>query len=90
MPAEYRMPQNILENTMSESESDLAATEDKPLSPLLLFSAKVAVVTVAILVILYGAGQLIAFQLESQTEQLAFVAVGTVGPLQDCPRYRAK
>jgi hypothetical protein len=70
------MPQNILENTMSESESDLAAIEDKPLSPLLLFSAKVAIVTVAILVILYGAGQLIAFQIESQTEQLALLKGG--------------
>lgn len=51
---------------MSETESDLVAAEGKPLSPLQLFSAKVAVVTVAILVILYGAGQLIAFQIEGQ------------------------
>jgi hypothetical protein len=36
---------------MSQSESDLMVAE-KPLSPVQLFSAKVAVVTVAILVIL--------------------------------------
>jgi hypothetical protein len=61
---------------MSESEPDLAITEDKPLSPLQLFGAKVAIVTVAILVILYGAGQFIAFQIESQKEQLAFLKGG--------------
>lgn len=61
---------------MSESEPDLATTEDKPLSPLQLFGAKVAIVTVAILVILYGAGQFIAFQIESEKEQLAFLKGG--------------
>jgi hypothetical protein len=36
-----------------------------------LFTAKVAIVTLAILAVLYGAGQFIAWNFESQTEQFA-------------------
>ena len=63
---------------MSETGSDLKAAEGKPLSPLQLFCAKVAIVTVAILVILFGAGQIIASVLEDQKEQLAVLKGGPV------------
>jgi hypothetical protein len=52
------------------SESDLMVAEDKPLSPLQIFFAKVAIVTVAVLVILYGAGYFVASFIESQQEPL--------------------
>jgi hypothetical protein len=51
------------------SESDLIVAEDKPLSPLQIFFAKVAIVTVAVLVILYGAVYFIGSFVESQQEQ---------------------
>jgi len=63
---------------MSETGSDLKAAEGRPLSPLQLFCAKVAIVTVAILVILFGAGQIIASVLEDQKEQLAVLKGGPV------------
>jgi hypothetical protein len=58
------------------SESDLMVAEDKPLSPLQIFFAKVAIVTVAILVILYGAGYFITSYIESQREQLLVLKGG--------------
>jgi hypothetical protein len=64
---------------VNESESRSAAAEDKlPLSPLQLFAMKVAIVTIAILAILFGAGQFMASAIEGQKEQLAFLKGGPV------------
>lgn len=61
---------------MSESESELVAAERKPLSPLQLFAAKVAMVTAAILVILFGASLFIVSTIENEKEQLAILKGG--------------
>ncbi len=58
------------------SENELMVAEDKPLSPLQIFFAKVAIVTAAILVILYGAGYFITSYIESQREQFAVLKGG--------------
>jgi hypothetical protein len=58
------------------SESELMVAEDKPLSPLQIFFAKVAIVTVAILAILYGAGYFLTSYIESQREQLLVLKGG--------------
>lgn len=58
------------------TEPDLMVAEDKPLSPLQIFFAKVAIVTVAILVILYGAGYFVSSFIESQREQLLVLKGG--------------
>ena len=58
------------------SENDLMVAEDKPLSPLQIFFAKVAIVTAAILVILYGAGYFITSYIESQRDQLLVLKGG--------------
>jgi hypothetical protein len=60
---------------MSESD-DLMVAEDKPLSPLQIFFAKVAIVTIAILVILYGIGYFVTSYLESQTESIRILKGG--------------
>ena len=60
---------------MSESD-DLMVAEDKPLSPLQVFFAKVAIVTIAILIILYGIGYFISSYLESQTESIRILKGG--------------
>jgi hypothetical protein len=61
---------------MSETESDLMVAEDKPLSPLQVFFAKVAIITIAILAILYGAGYFVTSYIESQREQLMILKGG--------------
>jgi hypothetical protein len=61
---------------MSEIESNSAITKDKPLSPLQLFAAKAAIVTVAVLIILFGAGQFMASVIEGQKEQLTLLKGG--------------
>jgi hypothetical protein len=58
------------------SESDLMVAEDKPLSPLQVFFAKVAIVTAAILIILYGIGYFISSALEGQAESLKILKGG--------------
>ena len=58
------------------SENELMVAEDKPLSPLQIFFAKVAIVTAAILVILYGAGYFITSYVESQQERFAVLKGG--------------
>jgi hypothetical protein len=58
------------------SENDLMVAEDKPLSPLQVFFAKVAIVTAAILVILYGAGYFVTSYIESQQERFAVLKGG--------------
>ena len=58
------------------SENDLMVAEEKPLSPLQIFFAKVAIVTAAILVILYGAGYFITSYIESQRDQLLILKGG--------------
>jgi hypothetical protein len=58
------------------SENDLMIAEDKPLSPLQVFFAKVAIVTAAILVILYGAGYFLTSYIESQQERFAVLKGG--------------
>jgi hypothetical protein len=58
------------------SENDLMVAEDKPLSPLQVFFAKVAIVTAAILVILYGAGYFVTSYIESKQEQFAVLKGG--------------
>jgi hypothetical protein len=61
---------------MSETESDLMVAEHKPLSPLQIFFAKVAIVTIAILAILYGAGYFVTSYIESQRERLVLLKGG--------------
>jgi hypothetical protein len=62
---------------VNETESRSAAAEVKlPVSPLQLFAMKVAIVTVAILVILFGASQFMTSAIEDQKEQLAFLKGG--------------
>jgi hypothetical protein len=58
------------------SENELMVAEDKPLSPLQVFFAKVAIVTAAILVILYGAGYFVTSYIESQQERFAMLKGG--------------
>ena len=58
------------------SENDLMVAEDKPLSPLQVFFAKVAIVTAAILVILYGAGYFVTSYIENQRERFAVLKGG--------------
>jgi hypothetical protein len=58
------------------SESDLMVAEDKPLSPLQVFFAKVAIVTAAILVVLYGIGYFISSALEGQAESMKILKGG--------------
>jgi hypothetical protein len=58
------------------SESDLMVAEDKPLTPLQIFFAKVAIVTAAILIILYGVGYFIGSYIESQTESIRILKGG--------------
>jgi hypothetical protein len=58
------------------SESELMVAEDKPLSPLQVFFAKVAIVTVAILIILYGIGYFISSYLDSQAESIRILKGG--------------
>jgi hypothetical protein len=55
---------------MSETES--TASEEKPLSPLQLFCAKIAVVTVAILIVLYA----VSFYVESFMEDRGSILKG--------------
>jgi hypothetical protein len=55
---------------MSESESALTDAEHSPASPLQTFAAKTAIVTVAILVILYGAASLVTSSIDEYTEVL--------------------
>ena len=61
---------------MSESESDLMVAEDKPMTPLQIFFAKVAIVTVAILIVLYGIGYIVTSYLETQTESIRILKGG--------------
>jgi hypothetical protein len=61
---------------MSESESDLMVAEDRPMTPLQIFFAKVAIVTIAILVILYGIGYFVTSYIESQTEAIKILKGG--------------
>jgi hypothetical protein len=58
------------------SESDLMVAEDKPLSPLQVFFAKVAIVTVAVLIVLYGIGYFINSALEGQAESMKILKGG--------------
>jgi hypothetical protein len=58
------------------SENGLMDAEDRPLSPLQIFFAKAAIVTAAILVILYGAGYFITSYIESQQERLTVLKGG--------------
>jgi hypothetical protein len=58
------------------SESELAVAEGKPLSPLRAFCAKVAIVTVAVLIVLYSADYFISSYIESQSEQLSVLKGG--------------
>jgi hypothetical protein len=58
------------------SESELMVAEDKPLSPLQVFFAKVAIVTAAILVVLYGIGYIVSSSLEGQAESLKILKGG--------------
>jgi hypothetical protein len=58
------------------SDSELMVAEDKPLSQLQVFFAKVAIVTAAILIILYGIGYFISSALEGQTESLKILKGG--------------
>jgi hypothetical protein len=60
---------------MSESD-DLMVAEDKPLSPLQIFFAKVAIITIAILAILYGIGYFVTSYIESQTETIRILKGG--------------
>lgn len=60
------------------SENDLMVAEDKPLSPLQVFFAKAAIVTAAILIILYGAGYFVTSYIESQQERFALLKGGPV------------
>ena len=61
---------------MSEAESELVAAERKPFSPLQLFAAKTAIVTLAILVILFFANQFLVSAIENEKEQVAFLKGG--------------
>src|SRR4051794_17364418 len=76
MRVEYRNHPTVLENTVSEFDSKLVEAEDKPLSPLQIFAAKVAIVAVAILVILYGGVYFVTSYIDEQTEQLQVLKGG--------------
>jgi hypothetical protein len=62
------------DNTMSETELEVA--EVKPLSPLQVFCAKVAIVAAAVLLLLYCTTYLFAAFITSQTEQLQVLKGG--------------
>ena len=64
----------VSENTVSESELEVAKTQE--LTPLQIFFAKVAIVTAAILVVLYCAGYFLQSFIASKTDSLLVLKGG--------------
>ena len=62
------------ENTVSESELEVAKSQE--LTPLQIFFAKVAIVTAAILVVLYCAGYFLQSFIASKTDSLLILKGG--------------
>jgi len=60
------------------SDDDLTTAEKKELSPLQIFFVKVAIVTGAIIAVLYCAGYFLQTAIAAKTEQLTFLKGGPV------------
>jgi hypothetical protein len=60
------------------SDDDLITADKKELSPLQIFFVKVAIITAAIVVVLYFAGYFLQVAIASKAEQLTFLKGGPV------------
>jgi hypothetical protein len=60
------------------SDEDLITAERKELSPLQIFLVKVAIITAAIVIVLYCAGYFLQAAIASKAEQLSYLKGGPV------------